>query len=120
MCSDCLIFLYPPDASGLAFAMPPPHIQRFLALTLSVENYTSYLHQICRISSLGGKLLCLLASFWKNKLVRMGISLKSIYLFELAVLVTRRLNLFIGDVYNRYIQCMSSTSTQIFDLEALH
>ena len=35
----------------------PPRLERFPALTLSGENYTSYVHQICRISSLGGKLL---------------------------------------------------------------
>ena len=59
--TSMLPLLYPPEASGgyfgLAFAMLPPRIERLLALTLSEENYTSWVYQICRISSLGGKLL---------------------------------------------------------------
>ena len=42
--SISLLLLYPPEASGeyfgLVFATPPPHVERFLALTLSEENYT--------------------------------------------------------------------------------
>ena len=53
--------LYPPEASGgylgLAFAMPLPGVERFSTLTLSEENHISKVHQIYRISSLGGKLL---------------------------------------------------------------
>ena len=43
MCNVMVLpFLYPPEASGgyfgLAFATPPPRIERFLAFTLSEEN----------------------------------------------------------------------------------
>ena len=43
--TNCCILLYPPEASGgylgLAFAKTPPRIEKFSALTLSEENYTS-------------------------------------------------------------------------------
>ena len=38
----------------------------------------------------------------KSKIVTLGIFLKIIYLFYWLVLIGRRLNLFIGDMYNRY------------------
>ena len=38
----------------------------------------------------------------KNKMAATGISLKIIYFFYWLVLIGERLNIFIGDVYNRY------------------
>ena len=36
-----LAYLYPPEASGGYFGLVPPHVERFLTLILSEENYIS-------------------------------------------------------------------------------
>ena len=57
------------------------------------------------ISSLGGKLLWEgnYSLILKNEMATAGISLKIIYIFNWLFLIGRRLNVFIGDMCNRYI-----------------
>ena len=71
---------------GLAFAMPPPHVERFSALTLlrgklhqlGSPKFVGYLHWGVSFS---GKEIGLIL---KNKMAVAGISLKIIYIFLLA------------------------------------
>ena len=76
-----------------------------LALTFSEENNTSY-----RFTKFAGYLNwevrfsgTEISLILKTKMVAAGISLKIIYLFFYwLVLIGRRMNLLIGDMYNRY------------------
>ena len=96
---------YPPEASGgyfgLAFATPP-RVENF-----GINALRGKLHQLGSPNlqdifiggiRFSGKEISLIL---KNKMAAAGISLKIIYVFLLAV--SHRLNVFIGDMYNRYI-----------------
>ena len=101
-----IILLYPLEASsgyfGLVFATPLPRIEIF-----GINVLRGKLHQlgsqICRISSLGVSFSGTETSLiLKNKMAATSFLWKVYTFFYQLFLIGRRLNLFIGDMYNRY------------------
>ena len=85
------ILLYPPEESGGYFGLP------FATTTARFTKIAGYLHW--EVSFSGTEISLIL----KNKMAVAGISLKIIYIFYWLFLKGGRLNLFIGDMYDRHI-----------------